>query len=207
MSCKICGEACGRARRAIIISDLPDITDLLNAWSGGDDSAREALIPLVYREIRSIASNLLRAEPAGATLNSTGLAHEAYLRLVDQRRVQFNGRSHFFGAVATVMRRVLVDEARKRLAAKRGSQHTAVPLNLALAIANEPYRNVVALHDALTELEAEHPAAAKVVELRYFGGLSLNEVAETQGVTVHAVRRDWTLAKAWLMRRLGPGTP
>ena len=182
---------------------MADITDLLNAWTAGDNKARDALIPHVYEEIKAIAHNLLKNERANRTLSSTALAHEAYVRLVDQNRVHFAGRSHFFGAVSNVMRRVLVDEARKRLASKRGSGVSNQSLDLVLSVATEPDRGVVALHEALTDLEEEHPQAGKVVELRYFGGLSLEQVAELQGVTVHTVRRDWTLAKAWLLRRLG----
>jgi RNA polymerase sigma factor (TIGR02999 family) len=182
---------------------VADITDLLNAWNSGDAAAREALIPLVYPDIKAIAHNLLRNESSRLTLGSTGLAHEAYLRLVDQKRVQFSGRSHFFGAVSNIMRRVLVDEARKRLSAKRKSGQDHEPLELLLVVAQEPDRNVVALHEALSALEAEHASAAKVVELRYFAGLSLDDIAELHGVTVHAVRREWTFAKAWLIRRLG----
>ena len=183
---------------------MAEITDLLNAWSSGDRGARDALIPLVYEEIKAIAHNQLKNERAAGTLNSAALVHEAYLKLVDQNRVHFAGRGHFFGAVANVMRRVLVDEARKRLAAKRGAGAPNESFDLLLTIANEPDRNVVALHEALDELEQQHPDAAKVVELRYFGGLSLEQAAELQAVSIHSIRQDWTLAKAWLLRRLGP---
>lgn len=159
------------------------------------------MIPIVYAEIKAIAHNLLKNE-GSATLSSTALAHEAYLRLVNQDRGNFNGRSHFFGAVANIMRRVLVDEARKRLASKRGAGAANKPLGLILTVASEPDRNVMELNDALTEMEAVHPEAAKIVELRYFGGLTLEDVADAQGVTVHSVRRDLTFAKAWLARRL-----
>ncbi len=181
---------------------MADITDLLNSWSAGNSSARDELMPLVYDGIRKIARNLLRNERAGITLNSTALAHEVYLKLVDQERVSWQGRTHFFRAASNAMRRILVDEARRRLAAKRGADAPEAPLQLALNIADEPDREVLALHDALDDLEREHPDAAKVVELRYFCGLSFEQAAEVLGVTVHAVRRDWTLAKAWLARRL-----
>ena len=183
---------------------MSEITNLLNAWSSGDRDALDALIPLVYEEIKAIAHNQLKNERGALTLNTTALVHEAYLKLVDQNRVQFAGRGHFFGAVANVMRRVLVDEARKRLAAKRGAGAQKESFDLVLTIASEPDRNVIALHEALDALEQEHPDAAKVVELRYFGGLSLEQAAEARGVTIHSTRQDWTLAKAWLQRRLGP---
>jgi RNA polymerase sigma-70 factor (ECF subfamily) len=183
---------------------MSEITNLLNAWSSGDREARDALIPLVYAEIKAIAHNQLKNERGALTLNSTALVHEAYLKLVDQHRVQFAGRAHFFGAVANVMRRVLVDEARKRLAAKRGAGALNESFDLVLTIASEPDRNVVALHEALDELQDQHPNAAQIVELRYFGGLSLEQAAEVRAQTIHSVRLDWTLAKAWLSRRLGP---
>lgn len=194
--------ACARITKTdIAASSMSDITQLLNAWNGGDLDARDKLVSLIYPEIKAIAHQLMRNERA-VSLETTGLAHETYMKLVGQHQVNWSSRAHFFGAVAHAMRRILVDEARRRLASKRGAGATEESLDLVIAVANEPDRQVIALHEALDELEKEHPDAAKVVELRYFAGLTLEEAAELRSVTVHHVRRDWTLARAWLLRRL-----
>lgn len=182
---------------------MPDITELLNKWQAGDRGAFDELVPQVYGEMRAIAAHLLRGERPGHVLETSALVHEAYLRLVDQTRINWSGRAHFFGAAANAMRRILVDQARRRLAGKRGSGALHEPLDLALQIAIEPDRDVLALNEALDDLLTVDSDLARVVELRYFGGLTLDETADVLGVSPQAVSRDWTVARAWLSRRLG----
>lgn len=184
---------------------MSDVTDLLARWSAGDGQAFAELVPIVYQELRRLARYQLSHERPGDTLQPTALVHEAYLRLVDQNRTQWNGRAHFFGAAAQVMRRVLVDRARERLAQKRGDGVEPEPLDAALGVAAEPSWDLIALDEALTELGALDPDRVKVVELRYFGGLTVRETAEILEVSEPTVKRDWALAKAWLYRRLNGG--
>lgn len=186
-------------------NNLPvgEITELLNRWKEGDQVAFEQLVDLVYDEMRGVARRLLASERNGHTLQCTALVHEAYLRLVDQTRIQWQGRAHFFSAAANAMRRVLVDHARKRLAAKRGNGATHTDLADAyLTIAFEPDLDVVALDEALTEFSLLDPARARLVELRYFAGLSIEETAALLQVSPSAVNRDWAVARVWLYRRL-----
>lgn len=182
---------------------MADITDLLMRWHDGDRGALDELVPQIYGEMRAIAAHLLRVERPGQMLDTGALVHEAYLRLVDQRRLPWNGRAHFFGAAANAMRRVLVDQARRRLAGKRGKGVVHEQIDLAVTIAIEPDLDVLALNQALDGLAAVDAGLARVVELRYFGGLTLNETAEVLDVSPQAVSRDWTVARAWLARRLG----
>lgn len=181
---------------------MPDITELLKRWSTGDPTAFDDLAPLVYSELKSLAQSALRNERHAPTLNCTALVHEAYLRLVDQTRMEWNGRSHFFGAAAQIMRRVLVDHARQRLAGKRGAGAEHEELDKAVAVALEPDLDVIALHEALEEMTAEDPESARVVELRCFGGMTIEETAEILGTSPSSVTRTWTFARAWLYRRL-----
>jgi len=181
---------------------VADITDLLNRWSAGDGQAFEDLVPLVYSDLKHVAQRNLRKESHAYTLDCTALVHEAYLRLVDQKRMHWNGRAHFFGAAAQVMRRILVEHARQRLAQKRGSGAFHEPLDKAVAVALEPDLDVVELDEALQALAVADPESARVVELRYFGGLSIDETAETMQVSPSTVTRLWTFARAWLYRRL-----
>lgn len=183
---------------------MSDVTDLLKRWNAGDQSAFEALIAIVYKEMKGIARHLLRNERPGHTLDTHALVHEAYLRLVDQTQADWNNRAHFFGAAANVMRRILVDQARRRLAAKRGGGAAHEDLEPALAIAEEPDLDVIALNEALDALAAIDPDRARIVELRYFAGLSLEETAAIVGRSPFTVSRDWTAARAWLARRIGP---
>lgn len=186
---------------------MADITDLLNKWHDGDRGAFDELVPQVYGEMRAIAAHLLRNERKGHLLETSALVHEAYLRLVDQTRINWSGRAHFFGAAATAMRRILVDQARRRLASKRGSGAAHQDLDLAVRVAVEPDTDVLALNlalDGLAEVDAE---LARLVELRYFAGLTLDETADVLGTSPQAVSRDWTVARAWLARRLRAGTP
>lgn len=184
---------------------MADITELLNRWTDGDSTAFDQMIPLVYSEMRAIARNLMRNERPGHLLDTTALVHDAYLRLVDQTRIQWSSRVHFYGAAANAMRRILVDQARKRLSVKRGSGAIPEELDLGLTIAFEPDLEVVELNQALDELAAIDPERARVVELRYFAGLSLEETAELLDVSPQSVSRDWTAARAWLARRLKGG--
>jgi RNA polymerase sigma factor (TIGR02999 family) len=184
---------------------MPDITDLLNRWSAGDQTAFDQVMPLLYDELKHQSRKLLQNERPGITLNCTDLVHEAYLRLVDQTRMQWKGRSHFMGAAAQVMRRILVEHARKRLAQKRGVGAHPQSLDKVVAVALEPDLDVVALNDALNDFAETDPESARVVELRCFGGLSIEETAEVLGTSPSSVKRMWSYARAWLFRRLGRG--
>ena len=184
------------------------VTPLLVAWGAGDRAALDALVPAVYQELRRQAARVLRGEEPGHTLQTTALVHEAYLRLADQGEARLESRAQFFGLAAQLMRHVLVDHARHRRAAKRGGG--ARPLTLADADsgveaqrAGESVLDVLALHDALTALAALDPAQARLVELRYFGGLSIEETAAVLGVSTATVKREWRVARAWLRRELG----
>jgi RNA polymerase sigma factor (TIGR02999 family) len=186
-------------------SSSQDVTQLLLAWSGGDRGAGDELLSAVYAELHKQAARAMRRESSDHTLQATALVHEAYLRLVDQRRVEWRNRAQFYGVAAQVMRRILVDYARARDAEKRGGGVSAVSLGDADAIAEQSSSeavDVLALHDALEKLAALDPDQAKVVELRYFGGLSIEETAETLGISPATVKREWSVARAWLKREL-----
>ena len=178
------------------------VTALLRAWSAGDGAALDALLPLVYGELRGQAERAMRQEAAGHTLQATALVHEVYLRLVDQSQVSVHDRSQFFGIAARCMRQVLVDHARARRAAKRGGAHRAVTLGDGDAMAIEPAAEVVAVHEALERLAALDPEQARVVELRYFGGLTIEETATVMGTSPATVKREWAIARAWLRREM-----
>jgi RNA polymerase sigma factor (TIGR02999 family) len=182
-----------------------NITQLLKAWSQGDESALERLTPLVYARLRRLAWHHLRRERAGLTLQGTALVHELYLRLVDTSDIEWQDRAHFYAVASHVMRRILVDAARTRGAAKRGGQAERVDTtNLDLdeiAVADRA-TEVRALDDALTTLAALDPRRAKVIELRFFGGLTVEETAEVLDVSPQTVMRDWKTAKVWLAREL-----
>jgi RNA polymerase sigma factor (TIGR02999 family) len=178
-----------------------DITRLLSRWSGGDSQALAELMPLVYAELRRLADSQMRRERVNHTLQPTALVHEAYLRLADHRS-GFQTRVHFYGAAAQAMRRILVDHARVRGAKKRGQGDTMVNLDEAVSIGIEPQLDVVALDQALDRLAAVAPRAAKVVELRFFGGLSVDETAAFLNVGSATVKRHWSFARAWLYRAL-----
>ena len=180
----------------------PDVTGLLLAWSAGDASAGERLLAAIYDELHGQAARAMRREGDAHTLQATAVVHEAYLRLVDQRRVEWRGRAHFFGVAAQMMRRVLVDHARTRLAEKRGGALQRVTLS-GVGASNESDVDVLALHDALERLAILDPDQARLVELRYFGGLGIEETAEALGVSPATVKREWAVARAWLRRELG----
>ena len=185
-----------------------DVTSLLLAWSEGDDEALAQLVPRVYAELHRLAHHQMRAERPGRTLQTTALVNEAYLRLVDTRRVRWESRAHFLAVAAQAMRRVLVDAARARRARKRGGAESPVVLDEALLAAPERSASLVALDDALTALASVDPRKSQVVELRYLAGLSVAETAAVLGVSAETVQRDWRVAKAWLLRELaGGGAP
>lgn len=164
----------------------------------------ERLLPVVYEELKVLAASYLRRERVDHTLSPTGLVHEAYLKLVDQRSVGWEGRSHFFGIAAQAMRRILVDHARRRIAKKRGRQLQVTLDTAAEPAGAPPDEEVAAVDEALARLAALDPRQARLVELRYFAGLSIEEAAEVLGVSPATVKRDWVLARAWLQRELRP---
>jgi RNA polymerase sigma factor (TIGR02999 family) len=180
-----------------------NVTGLLLRWNQGVEEAREQLIPLVYSELRKLAARSLRGERAGHTLQPTALVHEAYQKLIDQRSVEWQNRAHFYGVAAGLMRRILVDHARRRNARRRGGGAEKVPdVEDAAGAVGPRDVDLVALDHALLELASFDPQQARIVELRYFGGLSLEETAEAAGISRATVHREWTLARAWLRQRL-----
>jgi len=178
------------------------VTQLLQEWSEGDENALARLIPLVHDELHRLAHQHMRRESAGHVLQTSALINEAYLRLVDQPLIRWEGRAHFFGIAARLMRHILVDEARKRNAAKRGGSFIQVPLDEANAVVQEQAANVAALDDALQRLETRDERQGKIVELRFFGGLSIEETAQVLKVSPGTVMRDWTFARAWLRNEM-----
>jgi len=180
-----------------------DVTALLDDWSRGDRDALDRLLPLVYRELRGVAARQLHRERNGHTLQPTALVHEAYLRLVEQRDVDWQNRAHFFGVAAQVMRRILVDHARRQAARKRGDNLQRVPLEDVIDSSSTTEIPVIGLDEALTRLERVDRGLARIVELRAFGGLTIDEAAHVLRVSPSTVKRDWRTAKAWLTRELG----
>lgn len=178
------------------------VTQLLVAWAGGDESALDRLIPLVDSELRRLAHHYIRGERTGHTLQTTALVNEAYLRLIGSSRVQWQSGRHFFAVSAKLMRRILVDYARSRRSQKRGGSLERVSFDVALPIDHEREPDIVALDEALSALAAIDDRKSRVVELRFFGGLSVEETAEVLEVSPETVMRDWRLAKSWLLREL-----
>jgi RNA polymerase sigma factor (TIGR02999 family) len=174
------------------------VTELLVAFSKGDQAALDQLMPLVYDELHRMAKQYMRGQPRGLTLQTTALIHEAYLKLVDQPNKHWQNRAHFFAVAAQAMRHILVDYARSRHAAKRGGEVRLVSLNEAAIVSDERAAEVIAVDEALTELAKLHPRQSQVVELRFFGGLSVEETAHVLKVSPDTVGRDWRMAKAWL---------
>lgn len=181
------------------------ITQLLLDWSEGNEAALEQVAPLVYGELHRLAHHHMNRERAGHTLQTSALVNEAFLRLVDQRNVKWNNRAHFFAIAAQMMRRILVDYARSHLYAKRGAGAVHVSLDQAGLISKEPSAEVTALDEALTTLESMDRRQARVVELRFFGGLTIKETAEVMEISVDMVKREWSTAKAWLYREMSNG--
>jgi RNA polymerase sigma factor (TIGR02999 family) len=178
------------------------VTDLLKAWSEGDLDARDQLMPLVYQELRRRAAAYLRREMRNHTLEPTALVHEAYLRLVDQRRAVWRNRAQFFGVACQMMRRILVDHARGRRMAKRSGRWARVTLDPAVAVTRQADVDVLDLDDALRHLSEFDPRKSQIAELRFFGGLSLEETGEVLGISLATVERDWQAARAWLFKTL-----
>jgi RNA polymerase sigma-70 factor, ECF subfamily len=179
------------------------VTQLLKDWAGGDQTALDRLMPLVYSELRRLANNYLRRERANHTLQPTALVNEAYMRLVDQKNARWQNRAQFFGVAAQLMRRILVDHARLHQAQKRGgSDRQRLSLTNLDALAAKPDIDLLALHEALNELAEIDPQQARIVELRFFGGLSIEETADVLGVGHATVERDWKMARAWLRNKL-----
>jgi len=181
-----------------------ETTQLLRAWANGDAGALERLTSRVYLELRRLAGHCMRNRQPGQTIQTTALVHEAYLRLVDLGNVNWQDRAHFFACSAQIMRRILLDAARKRLAAKRGGGSPRLNLDEPLDVLSTRAREMIALDDALTALADAHPRKARIVEMRYFAGLSVEETAAVLGVSPDTVMRDWKLAKVWLRAELGP---
>lgn len=179
-----------------------DVTRLLLAWRDGDGAALNQLLPLVYAELHRLAHRQMRNERPGHTLQTTALVHEAYLRLVGSERVHWQNRAQFFAICAQLMRRILVDAARSRDALKRGGEGVHVALDEAPLVSRQPDTDVIALDEALTKLAAVDARKSRVVELRHFGGLSVEEAAEALHVSAETVMRDWKIAKLWLLREL-----
>lgn len=177
------------------------VTELLRAWSAGEAAAQDELLPLVYRDLRLRAARYLRRERSGHSLDTADLVHEAYLRLVDQR-VEWQNRGHFFAIAAQAIRRILVDHDRRRRAAKRGDPRLRVTFDETLAVLAPGKVDLVGLDEALNELAALDPQQSRIVVLRFFGGLSGEEVATVLGISGSTVKRDWRLARAWLRRKM-----
>jgi RNA polymerase sigma factor (TIGR02999 family) len=180
----------------------PQITDLLLDWNAGDEDALQQLVPLVHDELRRLAHHYMAGERAHHPLQTTALVNEAYLRLVDSSRVRWQNRAHFFAVSAQLMRRILIDVARARQKLKRGGDAVHVSFNEALTVSHQPTPALIALDDALKTLATVDERKSKVVELRFFGGLSVEETAEVLKVSPLTVMRDWSLAKTWLFREL-----
>ena len=179
-----------------------DVTDLLLQWRQGDDSALDRLVPLVYGELRRVARRCLRREPADQSMHATTLVHEAYLRLIDARLVPWQDRAHFFAVAAQLMRRVLVDAARRRHVQKRGGTLSRISLDDQMLATRERGIDVMALDEALARLAVFAPRKARVVELRFFGGLTIEETGAALDVSTDIVKREWRTAKLWLLHAL-----
>jgi RNA polymerase sigma factor (TIGR02999 family) len=185
------------------MSDSPqDVTQLLAKWKEGDQGALEDLTPLVYNELRRLAKSYLRRERPDHTLQGTALVHEAYLRLIDQRHVEWRNRNHFFALAAELIRRILVDHARARVAAKRGGSNLKLSLDESIAPADEKDLDLVALDDALKALAQADTQQSRIVELRYFAGLTIEETGDVLNISPATVKRDWAMAKAFLKREM-----
>ena len=183
-------------------SSPKDVTELLGDWSNGDQEALNKLIPLVYQELHRLASRYLRRERVDHTLQTTALVHEAYLRLVDENNGSWGNRVHFFAVASQLMRHILVDYARRHNAAKRGGEYAKVSFDEGLVVSEGSSADLTALDEALNSLAAIDPEQSRVVELRVFGGLTVEETAEALGISPRTVKREWSAAKAWLHRLL-----
>lgn len=180
----------------------PEISVILKDWSGGSRASADALLALVYDELRKIAARYLRKEKSGHTLQPTALVHEAYMKLIDISDINWQDRAHFFAVSANVMRRILVDHARAKLAEKRGGDSQRIALEDAVSLSSETNVDLLAVDEALKELAVLDEQQARIVELRFFGGLTIEETAHVAGVSPATVKREWAMAKAWLHRKL-----
>ena len=189
----------------MLTSEKPEVTQLLLAWSQGDEGALAALAPLVQQELHQLARRYLSHELVGHTLQPSDLVNEAYFRLIDNHQVQWQNRAHFFGIAAQVMRRILVDHARRRNGLKHGGGAVQVSLTAAEQTETERATDVLALDEALSRLATFDPRKSQIVELRFFGGLSESETAEVTNVSLRTIQREWGLARVWLYQQLSPG--
>ncbi len=179
-----------------------EITQLLLAWGDGDKQALDRLMPFVYEELRRLAKNYMRNQRSDHTLQTTALVNEAYLRLIDSSQVRWQNRTHFFAISAQLMRRVLVDFARKKKAIKRGGEEQKITFDEALPVSSQKESELIALDEALNELAKMNERQSQIVEMRYFGGMNEKEIAEALNISARTVRRDWSVARAWLYREL-----
>lgn len=182
-----------------------EVSQLLKEWSDGDEAALDKVMPIVYQELRRLAHHYMRRERPGHTLQTTALVNEAYMRLADYKKMRWQSRAHFFAVAAQVMRRILVEQARSKNFAKRGGGAQKISLDETAVISPGRSTEVIAVDDALTELESWDPRKGKIVELRFFGGLSIEETAEVLKVSPTTVQREWRSAKAWLYRAISEG--
>jgi RNA polymerase sigma factor (TIGR02999 family) len=189
----------------LVKSEVSETTELLLDWANGNPAALDALTPRIYKELRRMAGGFTKRERNGQTLEATALVHELYIKLIDVRQVDWKGRAHFFAACAQIMRRILVDAARKRSANKHGGGLVRFNVDEVLELSHSRDSRLVALDDALNELQEVDPRRARIVELRYFGGLSVEETAAALGVSVETVTRDWRLARGWLLSEISVG--
>lgn len=184
---------------------MSNVTRILNAIEQGDARAVDALLPVVYQELRRLAAQKLSCEPPGQTLQATALVHEAYIRLVGAEAQNWKSRSHFFAAAAEAMRRILIENARRKQSIKRGGGQQRVEIDDAQLAIEEPSTNIIALDEALTKLAAEEPVIAELVKLRYFAGLTIEQAAKVLGITSRTANRYWAYARAWLYREIAGG--
>ena len=183
-----------------------EVTQLLLDWNNGDKAALDKLVPLVYKEMKRLAAHYMRRERPGQTIQTTALVNEAYIRLVDYKRMRWQDRSHFFAVAAQVMRRILVERARSRHQAKRGGGAQKVSLDETAMLSDERSEELLALDDALMRLEALDPRKSRIIELRFFGGLNIEETAEVIGLSPTTIQREWRSARAWLYRVISGGS-
>ena len=184
------------------MAETQDVTQMLKAMSAGDNSVPEKLLPVVYEELRRLAHGYMQNERSDHTLQATALVHEAYIQLVDWKNVSWQNRAHFFAAAAQMMRKILVDHAREKNALKRGGGLRTIALDDAISFPNHNNVDLMSLDDAMTELNSFDPQQAKIVELRFFGGLTIEETAHAMDISDSTVKRDWQIAKAWLFNRM-----
>jgi len=184
------------------MDERQDVTQMLKAMSAGDETAPEILLQLVYDELRRLAHGYMKNERSGHTLQATALVHEAYIQLVDWKNVSWQNRAHFFAAAAQMMRKILVDHARERNAQKRGGGQRTIALDDAVSFPDQSNVDLMSLDAALVELESFDPQQAKIVEMRFFGGLTIEETAHAMDISDSTVKRDWQIAKAWLFNRM-----